>query len=277
MIGIMQGRLSKPRSSLIQEFPWESWREEFSAAHKIGISIIEWTVDHSRFLENPIFRDEMTFEINNLSDLHRIKICSATLDNFVTAPLHKVNLITKKTSEIETLYWIIDKVIERNIEILVLPIVAENGGENIASLTELKKQMELAQNYLKNKNLKIALECELEIEKIGYLCDSFENFDNIGFNFDIGNSSALGNNSKEEIELYGDKLFNVHIKDRILNGSTVPLGTGSVNFKKVFKDLKLVGYSGNYILQAARIPKQNELITIKNYLDYCNEINNSAK
>ena len=69
MIGIMQGRLSKPRSSLIQEFPWESWREEFSAAHKIGISIIEWTVDHSRFLENPIFRDEMTFEINPWTEL----------------------------------------------------------------------------------------------------------------------------------------------------------------------------------------------------------------
>jgi L-ribulose-5-phosphate 3-epimerase len=275
MIGIMQGRLSKPRSSLIQEFPWESWREEFPAAHKIGISIIEWTVDHSRILENPLFLDNMIVEIKNLSDLYGIKISSVTLDNFVTAPLHKINPITKKISQVETLFWIIDESIKRNIEILVLPIVAENGGEDIVSLTELKKQMALAQNYLKNKDLKIALECELKIEEIKYLCDSLENFDSIGFNFDIGNSSALNNNTAEEIKLYGDKLFNVHIKDKILNGSTVPLGTGCVNFEKVFKELQLAGYSGNFILQAARIPKQNELITVKKYLDYCNKIKNS--
>jgi hexulose-6-phosphate isomerase len=106
MIGIMQGRLSKPRSSLIQEFPWESWREEFPAAHKIGISIIEWTVDHSRILENPLFLDNMIVEIKNLSDLYGIKISSVTLDNFVTAPLHKINPITKKISQVETLFFI---------------------------------------------------------------------------------------------------------------------------------------------------------------------------
>ena len=271
----MQGRLSKPRSSLIQEFPWESWREEFIAANKIGISIIEWTVDHFRILENPLFLKNMRHEIKELSYLHKIKICSVTLDNFVTAPLHKVNPITKKFTQIETLYWIIDHAIKKNIEILVIPIVAENGGENMSSLNELKKQMKLTQNYLKNRKLKIALECELKIENIEYLCNAFENFDNIGFNFDIGNSAALENNVVEEIKLYGDKLFNVHVKDRIVNGATVPLGCGSVNFHNVFKVLKIAGYSGNFILQSARIPNQDELITVKNYLNYCNKVMSS--
>jgi L-ribulose-5-phosphate 3-epimerase len=275
MIGIMQGRLSKPRSRLIQEFPWETWREEFSLAHKIGISIIEWTVDHARIFENPLFLDSMTYEIKNLMDLNQIKVYSATLDNFVTAPLHKINPITKKSSKIEILLWVIDEAIKKNIKLLILPIVAENGGENTTSLTELKKQICLVQNYLINKELQIALECELSLEKIDYLCNSFTNFDNIGFNFDTGNSAALGNDTVEEIQLYGNKLFNVHIKDRILGGSTVPLGEGNVNFKKVFNELHLIGYEGNYILQAARIPQQNEVVTVKKYLDYCYQIKNS--
>ena len=275
MIGIMQGRLSKPRSRLIQEFPWETWREEFSLAHKIGISIIEWTVDHARFFENPLFLDSMTHEVKNLMDLYQIRVCSATLDNFVTAPIHKINPTTKNSSKIEILFWVIDEAIKKNIKLLVLPIVAESGGENTASLIELKKQICLVQNYLINKELQIALECELSLEKIDYLYNSFTSFDNIGFNFDMGNSAALGNDAVEEIQLYGNKLFNVHIKDRILGGSTVPLGEGTVNFKKVFNELHLIGYEGNYILQAARIPQQNEVVTVKKYLDYCYQIKNS--
>lgn len=271
----MQGRLSKPRSRLIQEFPWETWREEFSLAHKIGISIIEWTVDHARFFENPLFLDSMTHEVKNLMDLYQIRVCSATLDNFVTAPIHKINPTTKISSKIEILFWVIDEAIKKNIKLLVLPIVADNGGENTASLIELKKQICLVQNYLINKELQIALECELSLEKIDYLYNSFTSFDNIGFNFDMGNSAALGNDAVEEIQLYGNKLFNVHIKDRILGGSTVPLGEGTVNFKKVFNELHLIGYEGNYILQAARIPRQNEVVTVKKYLDYCYQIKNS--
>jgi hexulose-6-phosphate isomerase len=275
MIGIMQGRLSKPRSRLIQEFPWETWREEFSLAHKIGISIIEWTVDHARFFENPLFLDSMTHEVKNLMDSYQITVCSATLDNFVTAPIHKINPTTKNSSKIEILFWVIDEAIKKNIKLLVLPIVADSGGENTASLIELKKQICLVQNYLVNKELQIALECELSLEKIDYLYNSFTSFDNIGFNFDMGNSAALGNDAVEEIQLYGNKLFNVHIKDRILGGSTVPLGEGTVNFKKVFNELHLIGYEGNYILQAARIPQQNEVVTVKKYLDYCYQIKNS--
>ena len=43
----MQGRLSKQRSQLIQEFPWETWQTEFSLAKEIGLGLIEWTVDYS--------------------------------------------------------------------------------------------------------------------------------------------------------------------------------------------------------------------------------------
>jgi len=269
MIGVMQGRLSKQRSQLIQEFPWETWQTEFSLAKEIGLGLIEWTVDYSKMHENPIFLDKMRLVIDDLVRLSNVQIQSITLDNFVSAPLHKVNPKTRRISSIETLYWIIDQVLKSDIKTLIIPIVVENGGENLETLTELKKIIALGQKYLSKKNLQIALECELSTEKIEDLCESFKNFDNVGFNFDIGNSASLNNDPIQEINIYGDKLFNVHIKDRLIDGKTVPLGQGNANFKKVFKELKKVGYSKNYVLQAARIAEQDESITVKQYIDFC--------
>ena len=48
----------------------------------------------------------------------------------------------------------------------------------------------------------------------------------------MGNSASLGYDAQEEIDLLGNKIINVHIKDRIRSGTTVPLGTGDTDFKK---------------------------------------------
>ena len=49
----MQGRLSEIVNGKIQSFPWDEWEQEFSRASKIGISTMEWTLDHEKiFLRN---------------------------------------------------------------------------------------------------------------------------------------------------------------------------------------------------------------------------------
>ena len=47
-----------------------------------------------------------------------------------------------------------------------------------------------------------------------------------GVNYDIGNSASLGFDPAEEIGAYGARIRNVHVKDRVRGGTTVPLGTG---------------------------------------------------
>ena len=73
-----------------------------------------------------------------------------------------------------------------------------------------------------------------------------------GINYDTGNSAALGFDPTEEFSAYGDRILNAHVKDRIFNGTTVPLGSGSVDFPKVFSLFKSINYNSNYILQTAR-------------------------
>ena len=62
----------------------------------------------------------------------------------------------------------------------------------------------------------------------------------------------MGFNPKKEFEEYGDRIINVHIKDRPFEGTTVPLGDGDADFNLIFTLLKKYNYSGNLILQTAR-------------------------
>ena len=50
-IGFMQGRLSEVVDGKIQAFPWRGWQEEFRQARKIGIGLMEWTLDHLIFIK----------------------------------------------------------------------------------------------------------------------------------------------------------------------------------------------------------------------------------
>ena len=89
-----------------------------------------------------------------------------------------------------------------------------------------------------------------------------------GINYDIGNSASYGFNPKEEIDSYGKYIDNVHIKDRVYNRGTVPLGTGNVDFLTVFKKLKQIKYKGNFILQGARSKNNQHVSIIKEYRDF---------
>jgi L-ribulose-5-phosphate 3-epimerase len=57
-------------------------------------------------------------------------------------------------------------------------------------------------------------------------------------NYDSGNSSSLGYAPREEFAAYGERVGSVHIKDRLLGASTVPLGTGDADFLPWLKVLR---------------------------------------
>ena len=75
---------------------------------------------------------------------------------------------------------------------------------------------------------------------------------NVYINYDSGNSTANGFDPLEEIPLLGNKIINVHIKDRILGGESVILGKGNADFDSIFKKIKSLEYDGPFILQAYR-------------------------
>lgn len=50
----------------------------------------------------------------------------------------------------------------------------------------------------------------------------------------MGNSAYLRYNPRDELALYCEKVIAVHVKDRVPNGGTVPLGEGDTVFAACF-------------------------------------------
>lgn len=271
MIGVMQGRLSQSVSGKIQEFPTSAWRSEFSLLSRLGIKVLEWTVDWDEYQSNPIFDPNAQLEISQLCDDYDVEIKSITLDNFVAAPLGFYNRQSGKSSTLDNFAWILDKLSRTSIEILVYPLVKESGIEDFSEIEKFAELFPTLNSLLMRKDLRLALECEFEIEKLELISDLVSKFENIGFNFDTGNSASLGNNPESELKLLGNKIFNVHIKDRLLGGKSVQLGEGAADFRTIFSCLDNLEYKGNYILQAARSKNMSDFEQIKYHLDYCNK------
>jgi hexulose-6-phosphate isomerase len=57
------------------------------------------------------------------------------------------------------------------------------------------------------------------------------------------------------------------MKDRVLGGTTVALGTGNANFDAVFECLGRLSYSGLVILQTARAKDGDHAGTLSRYID----------
>jgi hexulose-6-phosphate isomerase len=249
-IGFMQGRLSPIVNGKIQAFPWDHWKKEFEIAYNNGFSIMEWTLDQDRLYENPFMTREGQLEIRELSSQYEISITSLTGDCFMQAPFYKV---TGKDREslLQDLQNIITACSFLGVEFIVFPLVDKGSLENGEQEKSLLDGLSLVEPDLRKYSIKIVFESDFWPDKLKEFIFQFST-EIYGINYDTGNSSAMGFDSREEIKAYGQRILNVHIKDRLLHGTTVPLGHGNADIPKVIEELKSIRYSGNFILQTAR-------------------------
>src|SRR6185369_2868975 len=229
----MQGRLSPMVDGKIQAFPWNEWREEFPRAHSLGLTRIEWTIDQDRLRENPLNTAAGQREIIELSRHNALKTASLTGDCFMQAPFWKTDGETRK-SLIDDLDLVLASCSTLGIEFVVIPLV-DNGRIESAAQTETLLHVLLDRAAsLSQQRVKIVFESDLSPAPLAQLIDKFPR-EVFGINYDSGNSAALGHDSAEEISAYAPRILNVHVKDRLLGGTTVPLGTGAANLAKTIR------------------------------------------
>ena len=264
----MQGRLSKKVNNKIQAFPEKDWKKEFSKANKLGLKIIEWTLDYKKFYNNPVLTDKGQKSIKKLQKKYSIKIKSLTGDCFMQKPFWKTSKNSKLISDFKNLIKSCNKL---KIKFIVIPLV-DNG-----SLKSLKEEIffinickDLSKLIKKNKVI-IVFESDYHPKKLKRFISKFDK-KLFGINYDSGNSAGLNYDISDEFNLYGNRILNIHIKDRIKHGKTVRLGKGNADFKKLFKKLKKINYKGNLILQTARSKNNKDIDEIKINLRYLNNL-----
>ena len=249
-VGFMQGRLSPVANGKIQEFPWDNWQNEFVTASNLGFCSMEWTLDQEKLSKNPLMTKQGRAEIKELSKNFGIKVPSLTGDCFMQAPFWKLFGKDGENRK-EDLISILDACFELGVALIVIPLVDEGRIENKDQENALLDFLHEKENIISNKGIQILFESDFDPKRLKAFIGKF-NSEIFGINYDIGNSAALGFDVEEEFAAYGDRVINIHVKDRVLNGNTVPLGDGNADFNSVFKNLNSIGYQGNYILQTAR-------------------------
>jgi hexulose-6-phosphate isomerase len=249
-IGFMQGRLSPQIEGRIQAFPADCWRHEFEAAERLGIPRMEWTLDQRGLFDNPLMTSAGRAEITKLSLKHGLKVYSVCGDCFMDAPFWKCSG-PAHASLYATFESVVHATAEAGVKILVVALVDNGSLENAQQESALIEGMNNATPLLQEKGLRVAFESDFPPERLASFVAQFP-ADTFGINFDMGNSASLGWNPELEINTLAPRIINVHVKDRVLGGTTVPLGDGNADLPRVFRLLGGCGYRGSLILQTAR-------------------------
>lgn len=263
-IGFMQGRLSPQLKGKIQAFPWAHWREEFALAQAAGFGLMEWTLDAERLYENPLMTSEGRTEIAALKSRHAVEIDSLTGDFFMQAPFHKA-ASSEREARLRDLRAVCEACAKLGIRMLVIPLVDAGRIETPEQEADVLRTLTALRPELDNLGVSIAFESDFTPRALArFIANLGPGF---GINYDIGNSASLGFDPVEEINAYGGRIRNVHVKDRVRGGTTVPLGTGNADFAAVFGALSGARYSGNYILQTARAADGDHRGALNRYRD----------
>jgi len=264
-IGFMQGRLCDQVDGKIQAFPWRDWEYEFSVAERVNISTMEWTLDQEKLHENPLMTTEGQRKIEALKSIHHVDIPSLTGDCFMQAPFWKTSpdLVPELQKDFLA---VCDACSGVGIEMIVVPLVDEGCLENNQQEDRLANFLLSHEKYFACKSIKILFESDFEPLNLKRFINRFPS-GRFGINYDIGNSAALGFDPRDEFAAYGARVLNVHVKDRIRGGTTVPLGSGNAVFEVAFSELNKADYSGNYILQTARAGDGDHAAAVAKYRD----------
>ena len=249
-IGVMQGRLLPKYQGRYQAHPIGYWEDEFEIAASLGVDLIEFILDYNDYEENPLMSASGCKKIKDIVNQSGVKVKTVCADYFMDAPLHSTDLKVSTLSAAVLRELIINS---RTIGVtdIVLPLVDHSSVRDLESQDLFIRAIEPFFSYLDEQNMNLNLETDLDPTAFKNLLNQIDS-DRVTVNYDTGNSAGLGYDSEQEFAAYGDRITDIHIKDRVKNGFSVCLGQGSADFTKIFKCVQNYGYCGPFIMQAFR-------------------------
>jgi len=258
----MQGRVLPASPSEFQIFP-ENWVDELKLINKLGFYCIELLDDKQNKLRKLLSEEKQSFfsqiEENNL---HFDSICMDYL-----AKISLLNNPQGFFKEIDELMLYFEN--KENL-IFVIPFFDNNF---IEEKNELEKALEKISKYdsiLKERKQFFSLEIDMSAEIIKNELIK-KDLSNIKICYDTGNRINAGVDLTDEINVLGQHINHVHIKDKE-EGKNIRLRENNTKLHDALKTLKKINYKGFFILETNPFPnaiKEAELNlkTIKRYLE----------
>lgn len=258
--GIVQGRLSHAPPKMLQWFPQNVWREEFSIAAQIGIHFIELIAEEVHNPDNPLWSDEGVAELKSIVHKNELTLHAFCNDYVIRHDLRQAGSAWEQTlSLLER-----GKMLGCTMYILPLMGVSELTEDNSQSFIDpLRSIADIAMK----SSITICLETNVEGAVLYQFMKDVDH-EGVGLVFDTGNRVANGHDLTHDIKLLNSYISHIHIKDKTAENKSVFLGTGNVNFFDVFKALADINYLGAYTIETIR--GRNPARTAQFNMDFVN-------
>jgi hexulose-6-phosphate isomerase len=260
-LSIMQGRLVPPVNGRIQAFPRNEWQSEFANAAAAGLGKIEWIYDTYGLGANPLETSEGVAVVASLIGKHGVAVRSICADFFMDFAFVRATE-TERSKRLAHLTWLLGQSKPLGVNRIVLPFVDQSAIRDSADRDAVVESLLRVLPAAEAAGIELHLETSLDPDEFAQLLSRIPHA-LVKVNYDSGNSSSLGYKPAEEFAAYGARVGSVHIKDRVLHGSTVPLGQGDADLDTVFTCLRRLNYAGDIVLQVARGTSGDEVAWAK--------------
>lgn len=226
---------------------------------------MEWTLDQDGLRQNPFNTVSGQAEIRKLAENHHVTVFSASGDCFMQAPFYK-KTGRARAALLDDFHLVMESCVSLGLHHLLMPLVDDGRIDSREQEDDLVQTLRGIRPRLEATKLRILFESDFPPAELARMMKRLPE-PSFGINYDIGNSASLGYRPDDELAVYGDRVCAVHVKDRLLGGTTVPLGSGNADLPGAFRALARAGFSGDYILQTARAADGRDAETLCRYRD----------
>ena len=226
--GIMQGRLTKTNSNLLQKFPAD-WSKEFDFIKKTSLDYIEFFTEKNFNKKNPLWSN------NGIKKIKK-KISKVNYKEIIVCDNYVISHSLDKISTEKYLKLLIDQLSNFKKSKLIIPIVSNKLNNKkffLNYILSIKKLLD----YSNKKKVKLSFEIENKINICQKICLNFSENKNFGITFDVGNAYLFDKDFYTKFKSLKKFINHIHLKDRDKHGKNVVLGKGKVKFKLFFQKL----------------------------------------
>ena len=243
--GMVQGRLVQSPPGQLQWFPQDYWESEFFIAHSVGIDYIELIAERNHNPNNPIWFDLGISRIIDLTRRNHLSLHALCNDYVID------HCLLDNEEVLEQNFRLLERCRLLGIGKYIIPLF-EQSELKIEKFVNFIKPLRLIADKAKECGVLVCLETVLETQLLISFLDQLAH-PNISIVFDTGNRAVINNNLQDEIRVLGkQRITHIHIKDKNKDNQNVLLGTGIVNFKKIFESLVEIEYDGSYTFETER-------------------------
>lgn len=240
---MMQGRLSPKEPDALQSFPASNWEQEFDRAAQLGFGGIEWLIDSIDLETNPLFSNAVPHPVIDLSERSGVAVPSLCAHFLIDRPLY-----VSGTPAAGTLIRVLETASMLGIRNVIVPVLE---GSTVSGDTEKAEQLASAVRHIADAapaNIRICLELDLPASATIALLSAIDR-NSVGVCYDIGNATASGFDAVKEIVELAGNIFEIHIKDRLVGGSSQPLGHGETPIADAVQAARASGYDGWFVFE----------------------------